>query len=47
MKVLTQLTTSLFALGTLLAAAASHATNVLELPLRSSVLAKPNVIFGN
>jgi type IV pilus assembly protein PilY1 len=46
MKATTQIIASLFALGGLLAAAASHATDVAELPLKASVLAKPNVVFG-
>lgn len=46
MKVIAQLTTSAVALGTLLAGAASHATNIQELPLRASVLAKPNVVVA-
>ena len=46
MKTATQIITCLLALGSLLAGAASHATNVAELPLKASVLAKPNVIWG-
>ena len=38
---------SLFSLAMLLGmAASSHATDIAELPLKASVLAKPNVIFG-
>jgi len=37
---------SLLAAGGLLGSVASHATDLAELPLKSSVLAKPNVIFG-
>ncbi|MBN8509122.1 MAG: pyrrolo-quinoline quinone [Burkholderiales bacterium] len=47
MKPRIQLTTSLLCLGTLLGLAAhAHATNIADLPLKASVLAKPNVIFG-
>ena len=46
MKTAAQLITSLFALGALLAGTATHATDVAELPLKASVLAKPNVIIG-
>ena len=37
---------SLAAAAGLLGAAAPHATNVADKPLKASVLAKPNVIFG-
>jgi len=37
---------SLLALGALLGSVAAHATDVADLPLKASVLAKPNVIFG-
>ncbi len=46
MKTLIQLGTSLVALGALLGGTASAATSIAELPLKMSVLAKPNVIFG-
>ena len=46
MKAVVQLVTSTLALGTLLAGAASQATPLAELPLKASVLAKPNVIFA-
>ena len=46
MKTILQLATSVVALAGLLVGAASHATNLAELPLKASVLAKPNVIFG-
>ncbi len=47
MKAVTQATISLLALGILLSgAASSYATDIAELPLKASVLAKPNVIFG-
>lgn len=46
MKIILQLATSAVALAGLLVGAASHATNLAELPLKTSVLAKPNVIFG-
>ncbi len=46
MKTVMQLATSLVAAGALLAGTASAATSVAELPLKMSVLAKPNVIFG-
>jgi type IV pilus assembly protein PilY1 len=45
-KPLAQFATATLALGALLAAGASHATDIAELPLKASVLAKPNVIFG-
>jgi type IV pilus assembly protein PilY1 len=37
---------SLLAAGTLLGAAAANATDIADLPLKASVLAKPNVIFS-
>ncbi|MEN9628885.1 MAG: hypothetical protein RJA10_2112 [Pseudomonadota bacterium] len=46
MKIAINFVISLAALGALLGATASQATNVAELPLKASVLAKPNVIFG-
>jgi type IV pilus assembly protein PilY1 len=46
MKVAIQLITSAVALTTLLGGVASAATSVAELPLKASVLAKPNVIWG-
>ena len=46
MKIATNFIVSLAALGALMATTASQATNVAELPLKASVLAKPNVIFG-
>ncbi len=46
MKIAINLVVSLAALGALLGATASQATNVAELPLKASVLAKPNVVFG-
>ena len=46
MKSTAQLGVSALALFGLLAGVASHATNLAELPLKASVLAKPNVIFG-
>lgn len=46
MKTILQLATSAVALAGLLVGAASHATNLAELPLKASVLAKPNVVFG-
>ncbi len=47
MKIATQVAASLLSLGALLGmAASSHATDIAELPLKASVLAKPNVIFG-
>jgi type IV pilus assembly protein PilY1 len=47
MKAIIQASVSLLALGTLLCgAASSYATDIAELPLKASVLAKPNVIFG-
>lgn len=46
MKTAFQLAASALALAGLLAGTASQATNLAELPLKASVLAKPNVIFG-
>jgi type IV pilus assembly protein PilY1 len=46
MKPALQIATSLVALGGLLFQATSQATNLAELPLKASVFAKPNVIFG-
>ena len=46
MKSTVQLGLSALAVFGLLAGVASHATNLAELPLKASVLAKPNVIFG-
>lgn len=46
MKLPANLLVSLLALGALLGTTASQATNVAELPLKASVLAKPNVVFG-
>lgn len=47
MKTASQLFASVLSLGTLLGMAASaHATDIATLPLKASVLAKPNVIFG-
>ena len=46
MKTALQLLVSALAAGSLLAGAASHATNLAELPLKASVLAKPAVIFA-
>lgn len=48
MKHATQLSTSTLALTILLAtsASSSHATDIADRPLKASVLAKPNVIFG-
>ena len=46
MKIALQLFTSAVAAGTLLASLATHATDISELPLKASVLAKPNVVFG-
>jgi type IV pilus assembly protein PilY1 len=46
MKTQTQLAISSLALAALAWAAAAQATNLAELPLKTSVLAKPNVIFG-
>ncbi|MDP1532258.1 MAG: pyrrolo-quinoline quinone, partial [Rubrivivax sp.] len=46
MKVAVQSLACAAALSGLLFGAASHATNLAELPLKTAVLAKPNVIFG-
>jgi len=46
MKAALQFITSLITLGGLLGSVASHATDLSELPLKASVLAKPNVIWG-
>ncbi|MFN0182203.1 MAG: pilus assembly protein [Aquabacterium sp.] len=46
MKAVAQLVTSILALAGLLHGVAAHATSLAELPLKASVLAKPNVIFG-
>ena len=46
MKSSIQLAVSTLALFGLLVCMASHATNLAELPLKASVLAKPNVVFG-
>ena len=46
MKAALQFVASLLALGGLLGAAASNATNVADKPLKASVFAKPRVIFG-
>ena len=46
MKSAAQLAVSTLALAALLGGAGSHATNLAELPLKASVLAKPNVILG-
>lgn len=46
MKSPLQLAASLVALAGLLTGPAAQATDVAELPLKASVLAKPNVIFG-
>jgi type IV pilus assembly protein PilY1 len=46
MKTIAHLAISLVALGAVMSGAASAATPVAELPLKTSVLAKPNVIFG-
>lgn len=46
MKTAFQFAASALALAGLLAGTASQATNLAELPLKASVLAKPNVIFG-
>ncbi|MCB1994345.1 MAG: pyrrolo-quinoline quinone, partial [Rhodoferax sp.] len=42
----TQAAACLLALGALLSGPAAQATDLAELPLKSSVLARPNVIFG-
>ena len=47
MTTATRLAASLLSLGAMLGMAArSHATDIANLPLKASVLAKPNVIFG-
>jgi type IV pilus assembly protein PilY1 len=46
MKIAANFLVSLVALGALLGATASQATNLAELPLKASVLAKPNVVFA-
>ena len=46
MKSAFQLAAGAIALAGLLFGAAAQATNLAELPLKASVLAKPNVIFG-
>ncbi|MGC4078529.1 MAG: PilC/PilY family type IV pilus protein [Rubrivivax sp.] len=46
MKSVLQFCASAAALATLLAAATASATDIAELPLKASVLAKPNVIWG-
>ena len=46
MKIATNVVVSLLALGALLGGTASQATNIAELPLKASVLAKPNVVFA-
>ena len=46
MKIALNFVVSLLALGGLLLAPASQATNIAELPLKASVLAKPNVVFA-
>ncbi len=46
MKTQIQLLSCMVALGGLLSGVAAQATNLAELPLKASVLAKPNVIFG-
>ena len=47
MKTAVQLIASVLSLGTLLGmATGAHATDIATLPLKASVLAKPNVIFG-
>ncbi len=46
MKTTTQLFVSAAAAAALAFVAAAHATNLAELPLKVSALAKPNVIFG-
>lgn len=46
MRVAFNVVASSLALAGLMAGAASHATSVADLPLKASVLAKPNVIFG-
>ena len=46
MKIALNFVVSLVAFGGLLLAPASQATNIAELPLKASVLAKPNVVFA-
>ena len=46
MKIALNLIVSVLAVAGLLASASTSATNVAELPLKASVLAKPNVIVG-
>ena len=46
MKAIVNFAVSLCALAGLLGSATTHATNISDLPLKASVLAKPNVIFG-
>jgi type IV pilus assembly protein PilY1 len=46
MKTVAQLFTCTVAAGTLLASMATHAVDISELPLKASVLAKPNVVFA-
>ena len=46
MKIALNLIVSVLAVSGLLASASTSATNVAELPLKASVLAKPNVIVG-
>lgn len=46
MKIAANFIVSLLALGALLGSSVSQATNVATLPLKASVLAKPNVVFG-
>jgi len=46
MKTIANVAASLLSLGILLTAASSHATDIAVLPLKTSVLAKPNVIWG-
>ena len=46
MKPAMQFATAVMALGGLLFQATTHATDLAEQPLKASVLAKPNVIFG-
>lgn len=46
MKPIVQFTVCLASLGALLSGPAAQATDIATLPLKASVLAKPNVIFG-
>ncbi|MFT3818158.1 MAG: hypothetical protein QM750_11090 [Rubrivivax sp.] len=46
MKIALNFVVSVLALGTLLGSTASQATKVAELPLKASVLAKPNIVYG-